>query len=131
LEQNWNALPEQSRYPACLLAHSKCDALLVDLNGDGRAEILIIAAPFQLVTVYSLDAGKWSLKGTLAASNCKGVQDALRKGDFETVTPELKELKAAGYHLPLMLNCAPDGTLPRGGSPFHRSFPGGEDHNPR
>jgi hypothetical protein len=130
LEQNWNARAEQSRHPTCLFAHSKCDALMVDLNGDGRAEILIISAPFEPVTVYGLDAGRWSLIGTLSASNCKGVQDALRKGDFETVTPELKELKAAGYHLPLMLNCTSDGTFPRGtaGAP-HAS--GSEDHSPR
>jgi hypothetical protein len=66
------------------------------------------------VTAYRQAEGKWSLMGTLAASNCKGVQDAMRKGDVEVVMPELKELRAAGFRLAVVPACPGEGTLPRG-----------------
>jgi len=113
-EQNWNDLPEQFRYPTCLTAHFKCEALLVDLDGDGKPEILIVGASYQLVTAYRQADGKWSLMGTLAASNCRGVQDAMRKGDVEIVMPELKELRAGGFRLAVVPACPGEGTLPRG-----------------
>jgi Domain of unknown function (DUF4153) len=112
-EQNWNDLPDQFRYPTCLTAHFKCAALLVDLDGDGKAEIIIVGASYQLVTAYKEADGKWSLIGTLAASNCKGVQDALRKGDVEILMPELKELRAGGLRLAVVPSCPPDAAQPR------------------
>jgi hypothetical protein len=59
------------------------------------------------VTAYKETDGKWLLIGTLAASNCKGVQDALRKGDVDIVAPELKELRAAGLRLAVVPACPP------------------------
>jgi hypothetical protein len=91
----------------------KCDALLVDLDGDGKAEIVLVGATYQPATAYRQADGKWSLIGTLAALNCKGVPEALRSGDVEVVMPELKELKAAGYRLTVVPTCA-DGTPSRG-----------------
>jgi hypothetical protein len=114
VEQNWNDLPDPSRYPTCLTARFKCEALVVDLDGDGKAEIIIVGASYQLVTAYKQADGKWSLIGTLAASNCKGVQDALRKGDVEIVMPELKELRAGGLRLAVVPACPPDPTPARG-----------------
>jgi hypothetical protein len=104
-EQNWNDLPDQFRYPTCLTGHFKCEALLVDLDGDGKPEILLVGAAYESVTVYRQADGKWSLIGMIAIANCKGVQYALHNGDIEVVAPQLKELKVAGVGLTISPIC--------------------------
>jgi hypothetical protein len=104
LQQNWDTGPDQWRYPRCMTTSVKCDAMMLDLDGDGMPEILIFGGPYGL-TAYKQTDGKWRLLGDVVNSNCKGVREALLAGNFEFVAPEFKELLAAGQHLRVQPAC--------------------------
>jgi hypothetical protein len=99
LQQDWFQSPDRFRHPLCMTLKVKCDAMVLDLDGDGKPEILILSAPSGLATAYKQTDAEWNLIGTFANSNCKGVREALLSGNFELVTPEFKELQAAGQRL--------------------------------
>jgi hypothetical protein len=105
LQQDWNASPDQWRHPRCLTANVKCDALVLDLDGDGTAEILMSARPKGVFAVYREADGKWTNLGILANSNCKGVREALLAGNFELATPEFKEIRVADGRVYLARGC--------------------------
>jgi hypothetical protein len=90
--------------PRCMTQHSKCDAVLVDIDGDGTPEVLISDSPRGSFLVYKESGGKWTYLGPLANSGCKGVREELVAGNFDLVTPDLKELKAGGTRLGVQLS---------------------------
>jgi hypothetical protein len=99
LQQDWNASRDQWRHPRCLTAHVKCDAVILDLDGDGAAEILLSGSGQGNFIVYKETDRKWTILGDLQNSNCKGVREALLSGNFELASPEQKAIKAAGATL--------------------------------
>jgi hypothetical protein len=103
LQQDWNASPEPWRHAYCLTNHVKCDAVMLDLDGDGAAEILLAGPEKALFSVYKETGGRWILLGELQNSSCPGVRDALRAGQFELAAPAFTEIKAAGATLQLQL----------------------------
>jgi hypothetical protein len=105
LQQDWNALPpDRWRHPGCLTSHQKCDAVLLDLDGDGAAEILLSGQPNMAFLVYKEAGGTWTLLGDLQNSSCPGVRNALLTGQFELASPAFTEIKAAGARLQLQFN---------------------------
>ena len=107
VQQNWEAMT-RSFLPRCLIADAKCEAILVDLDGDGAPEILLFEAPIGPAAAFKLAAdGKWLLLGSLANSHCDGVRDALRAGKFEMAAPLLKELDVAGQRVRIDSRCSP------------------------
>jgi hypothetical protein len=101
LQQDWRAPPNSWRHP-CLTYTTKCDAVMLDLDGDGALEILA-GPPYSTFQVYKETGGKWILLGELQNSNCRGVRDALLAGRFEVAAPAFTEIKAAGATLQLQL----------------------------
>jgi len=95
LQQDWNALPDQWGHPLCLTTNKKCDAVMLDVDGDGTSEILVSMRPNSVFVVYGETDGKWVRLGILANSNCKGARAALLAGHFEFAVPEFKEIKVA------------------------------------
>jgi hypothetical protein len=83
----------------------KCVAIIVDLDGDGEPEVVLLPATVGVATVYKQTAETWGQLGAIPNSNCKGVREALLNGDFELVTPESKELRAAGQQLYVQTAC--------------------------
>jgi hypothetical protein len=79
-----------------------CDALLADLDGDGRQEILMFAAGDSSVSVFRGNAAGWALAATFQAP-CPAMLDALRSQKFEVVPPEARwnDLMIAGQRLTL------------------------------
>jgi hypothetical protein len=108
LRFNWASSPRLSSLPRCLTANAKCEALLVDMDGDGQNEILLLNTPAGAVSVFKSDGGEnWRMLGTLSRTSCPGVRDALVAGRFEAVTPSLREIEVNGQRLALMDNqCA-------------------------
>ena len=106
VHQDWNAVPRRWNLPNCLFAHTSCEAVLIDLNGDGQPEILL----FNVMTgaaVFKKGAdGAWGYLGTLVNSNCLGVRDALRAGKFELIQPTLKDIAANGKRLFIGSDCS-------------------------
>jgi hypothetical protein len=102
LQQDWNA-PHEWRHPRCLTQHVKCDAVMLDIDGDGVAEILLSEPPLSAFVIYKETGGKWLLFGDLQGSLCAGVREALLAGKFELVTPDIKEIVAAGEKLQVQI----------------------------
>jgi hypothetical protein len=104
LKQDWNAAPEQWRHPLCLTQYLKCDAVVIDLDGDGATEILLFEPTHPLFIAYKETDGKWIRLGDLQNSVCSGVREALLAGKFELATPEIKEIRVAGARLQIMVD---------------------------
>jgi hypothetical protein len=106
LQQDWAAPPDQWRHPYCMtIRWQQCDALMLDLDGDGAAEILISDLRGRFIA-YKETPGKWLILGYLENSDCPRVREALLAGNFELAAPELKEIKAAGRTIPAVLKVA-------------------------
>jgi len=73
-------------------AESSCDAILTDLDGDGRSEILIVNSKFSSSQVFREDgSGGWKLAGTInLPPQCPRVLDALRQGRFQIQPPAFR-----------------------------------------
>lgn len=96
------------RYPFCLKRESaRCDALLVDLDGDGIAEVVLVAeGSYATATLYKeVTPGTWELSGSFVNTECKGVIDALRRGDFQLAPATGMEIVAGGQRLQTRANC--------------------------
>ncbi len=100
LEQDWSALQRPWLLPQCLAASAKCEAIVVDLDGDGRPEILLFSVPGGAAAAFKANAAEsWEFVGTIANAACPGVRDALRAGHFEIAEPAFKELEAGDQRL--------------------------------
>ena len=100
--RNWQEAKEHRRasLPACLTAEAACNAVLVDLDGDGRDEILLFNPGGWRSTAFGQQAdGAWAVLGPIANASCRGASDALKAGDFRLVTPALKQIEVAGQQL--------------------------------
>jgi hypothetical protein len=106
LQQDWNAPPDQWRHLRCLTGNSKCDAVMLDLDGDGTPEVLVSMRPNGFFVVYRETDGKWISVRNLA--NCKGLREALLAGNFELATPEFKEIRVADRKLYVQRDCQQD-----------------------
>jgi hypothetical protein len=110
VKHDWNASQRLWLLPRCLVAEvAKCEALLIDLDDDGKDEILLLNAPNGSGSVFKSQAdGSWSLMGGVAHATCAGVRDALRAGQFKTVAPALKEIEVSGQRIAVTNNeCNP------------------------
>jgi len=98
LQQDWNALSVW-QHPGCLTGNKKCDAVMLDVDGDCTSEILVSMRPNSVFVVYKETDGKWVRLGILANSNCQGARAALLAGHFEFAVPEFKEIRVADGRL--------------------------------
>jgi len=101
LKADWSKHP--SARPACLgLTDLRCEALLLDLDGDNRQEIVTFAAGLNTVSVFRLNEAGWSLAASFEAP-CPEMLDALRSQKFEVAPPAARwnDLMIAGRRLRL------------------------------
>ena len=85
LNTAWNKSP--AGRAGCMTAmNSRCDAIQLDLDGDGRPEILLFATGDSTVSVFRMTGVGWSLAATFEAP-CPGMLDALRSQKFEVTPP--------------------------------------------
>lgn len=110
LRADWYTAQQQLQLglPGCLLRDAKCEAILIDLDGDGRDEILLFSLPFGPSAAFrSNGEGRWSMLGAIANGGCPGVREALRAGKFEAILPTMKEIEVAGQRLSVNNGCRP------------------------
>ena len=78
---------------ACLGKSGTCDAVLTDLNGDGRDEIVLVYTNHPRgnvwwgASVYQDQGGTWILAGGIDDPGCKGFRDGLIAGRFHVMPP--------------------------------------------
>jgi len=106
LAQDWKAFQRRWLLPSCLnVATAKCEALLVDLDGDGQPEILLFNLPGVGAAFKAEADNTWKFLGTIANTNCRGVRAALLAGQFEVVQSMLKDIEVAGQRLRVTMDC--------------------------
>jgi hypothetical protein len=117
--QNWPAQQPWS-FPRCLTADAKCEALVTDIDGDGKPEILLFSLPSGPSAVFKLAGdGAWTLVGPMTNIYCAGVREGLRSGQFSAVAPPFKEIEVNGQRLTVTRGC----TRPIGEEPPVASQP--------
>jgi hypothetical protein len=107
LQQDWSTLQESwpRLLPQCLVAVVKCEAVVADIDGDGRPEILLFIAGAS--AAFKANAAEnWEFIGNIGNVACHGVLDALRAGHFEIAPPAFKEIEADGRRLYIEPGCA-------------------------
>jgi len=99
LQQDWSKF-KSWEVPHCLVDSSaECDAFLVDLNGNGRDEV-IIDDHTQMIVMTADAKGTWSRVGHLVGrGQCSKVTQALRAGKFEAEAPQWSDLKVGDARL--------------------------------
>lgn len=102
--QDWSSTTGNQRQllSGCLVADVKCEAILADIDGDGRPEILLLEGR---VTAFKSGADGWDYFGRVTHMSCVGVRDALRAGRFKIVEPSFKEIEVAGQRLGIDRGC--------------------------
>jgi len=101
--QKWS--PEAGRaIPSCLTSPgSDCDAMIMDIDGDGRQEILLFNVDSYSAPVLFKERadGKWVVAGHLdtSASGCTPLIEKLKAGDYALVAPRMKALQVGGQIL--------------------------------
>jgi hypothetical protein len=96
LQQSW---VDRSDSIVCLTGLGECDAVLVDIDGDGKDEIILMAKPSGAATAFRADGNDWKSLGVLGNSYCGGVREGLREGKFELKDAPFKELLVNGTRL--------------------------------
>lgn len=103
-EMDWSAFEKNHLFPQCLLFQDKkCDAYLMDLNGDNTAEILIRNAEnFRQAVIFTLQKdGKWQPSGLMNGMtlDCNDVAQALAAGRYQLLPAPFKDVQIAGQRL--------------------------------
>jgi len=112
LRQDWTTNPAA---PPCLTKPAlSCDAWFLDLNSDGRREILLVYGNDARwwASVMKETAGGWTAAATLHSPACPGTLAAMRHGRFALSAPPpgWRDLLVAG--LRLTPTPVPPATLP-------------------
>ena len=101
-QKDWSATTSPWLLPQCLLHAVKCEAMLIDLDGDGALEIVLLPAQSGVSAAFKMQAdGSWVLLGQLQGWQCAGVREALREGKFEVVAPKFREIEVNGNRVRL------------------------------
>ena len=73
---------------------------MIDLDGDGAAEVLIFAvASGQSGAFKAGPDGTWLWLGVIANTFCREVREAWKAGQWQPVEPRVKEIEANGIRL--------------------------------
>jgi hypothetical protein len=106
IQQDWAATTDRRwLLPRCLLAEARCEAALIDLDGDGGAEVVLLAVDPGPSGAFKAGAGgRWTWLGSITNIHCRGVRDAWTAGRWQPVEPPVKDIDAAGVRLRVVPN---------------------------
>ncbi|XLZ70701.1 DUF4153 domain-containing protein [Massilia sp. SR12] len=118
LRQDWRAYQARP-LPGCLRhAASRCDAFLMDADGDGKDEVLLVGETARDGEGLLAERdGAWQVVArtplNTQLAGCKAWQERLRAGDFTLAAPRLREIEVGGKRIaftpvaPRSLDCSP------------------------
>ena len=103
LAQDWRAIvKERGDAPSCLRRPAEtCEAFLLDLNGDGADEIVLIPdASGTPPAVFQSEGDTWSWAGVLPRRlACADMRTRLRAGDFKVLPARMNDLDVGGVRM--------------------------------
>ena len=103
LTQRWASLEQSSSLPECLTvanAGGTCDVVIVDLDGDGKTEVLVFGRWGGVMVMTEDTQSGWRIAGQLdGPTQCASVRSALLAGRFETKAPRWHDLQVEGLRL--------------------------------
>lgn len=115
LRTEWAAQQDAYLYPECLRRKGRhCDAVLLDVTGDGKPEVMLLqeparrgedAAPDMGALVLSEDTqGQWTAFAqlSLGAFDCQDVRDKLAAGAIGVAAAALPDVVIGGVHARLL-----------------------------
>jgi hypothetical protein len=107
--QKWADLPE-AQQPQCLRnADQKCEALLLDADGDGKLEVMLFGAGYTQGLLYAEDQpGKWVLMAHMSGAGCGDLRGKLRTGQFALSAARWKTLDVGGVRLQFLPEFTPE-----------------------
>ena len=101
LAQEWSG---DYTIPPCLtgISPQHCDAIVMDMDGDGAPEILVANGDIWAIPVFKANAaGGWSHVANIPTNNCSGVIEWLKAGRATTAPPaQLRDLVVSGIVFP-------------------------------
>lgn len=106
LQQDWQAA-RAGQAPGCLLhAGSRCDAFLMDVDGDGRDEVLLVGQTVRDGEALLAERdGAWLVSARtpmhIQLAGCKAWQERLRAGGYALAVPRLREIEVGGQRIAL------------------------------
>lgn len=100
LKQDWATSEPRYGAPQCLTGKVKCDAFLLDLDGDGTPEIVIV--DYSATVFKEQSGGNWKRVGSIVLCD---KQDLLKADQFTLEPSALKDIVAGGTHLQVLLDC--------------------------
>jgi hypothetical protein len=96
LRTDWTKKEDLSSYPECLRrAGKRCDVFLLDVDGDGRTEVLLAAEAMQDGDVIGQDAqGQWTRIATMSfpPMDCVRMHADLKAGNVRVMAPVLSDI---------------------------------------
>jgi hypothetical protein len=108
LSQDWSTTATRGPLPACLTgltAYAWCDAVMVDVDGDGQSEVLLFSTPSGVAVAFTFKNSRWEQLGVVSNQHCPGVREAIRAGHFQLVEPAFKDIDAGGQRLRISVGC--------------------------
>lgn len=101
IETDWNARTPSYTVLACLKTPNvKCDVLMLDFDGDGTDEIVLVPPAASRAVVIGLDRNKvWNDLGHIGNLDCNGVRAALLAGKLSLVPSQLRDIEIVGRRL--------------------------------
>jgi hypothetical protein len=102
LRTDFSIQRERWGLPPCLyLGHTVCDAVLLDVNGDGKPEVIVLPDNGVMGVLGEIAPGQWRLIGTASGRLCGPVRKALLDANARGVEPALRDIEAGGKRLHL------------------------------
>lgn len=106
VQKGWHREANTSPLPPCLSSAEHCDAILTDLDGDGRAEIVLLSQRSNSHGVFKFDPDQgWQLAGLLSNTFCDNVRETLRSGRLELADPLFKDIVVNGQRVQVSVRC--------------------------
>ncbi|UGQ49246.1 DUF4153 domain-containing protein [Massilia endophytica] len=96
--QKWDQLPF-GQQPGCVRnPGQKCDAWLLDVDGDEKPEVLLFRPFYPTGTLYAQGKdGRWTQTAEVGPDRCgTSLHDMLKAGKFSVVTTQVKALELGG-----------------------------------
>lgn len=107
VQQDWSNDPKRFGLPRCLTADSKCDAALLDIDGDGTDEVLLVTVSGGPAMAFKRRDDRWQIEGTLSNVFCRGFRDSFGKGEIALVAPKYKDIQVGGLRVLIQEACPP------------------------